>query len=155
MKMLCIILLLFHGFLFHHINEMVLDIFLRFHLTVLLLLYSLHPFYFQYSLKKHLQRFRSKLCKRTAQPFLFCNTLLTGHGAADMFLVNIFFCDTNIVHPFFLLIKTAVPAVSAFLLLEKWLQTVQIPPGLSHRQNTHRDLCKCRRHRPRILVSVL
>ena len=27
MKMLCIILLLFHGFLFHHINEMVLDIF--------------------------------------------------------------------------------------------------------------------------------
>ena len=38
MKMLCIILLLFHGFLFHHINEMVLDIFLRSHLTVLLLL---------------------------------------------------------------------------------------------------------------------
>ena len=37
MKMLCIILLLFHGFLFHHINEMVLDIFLRSHLTVLLL----------------------------------------------------------------------------------------------------------------------
>ena len=60
------------------------------------------------------------IIKALSQPFLFCNTLLAGHGAADMFLVNIFFCDTNIVHPFFLLIKTAVPAASAFLLLEKW-----------------------------------
>ena len=37
----------------------------------------------------------------------------------------------------------------------KWLQTVQTPPDLSHRQNTHRGLCKCLRHRPEIRVSVL
>ena len=46
--------------------------------SLILLLYSLHPFYFQYSLKKRLQRFRSKLCKRTAQRqkfFIWLNTL--------------------------------------------------------------------------------
>ena len=46
MKMLCIILLLFHGFLFHHINEMVLDIFYDLILTVLLLQMVLLPLVF-------------------------------------------------------------------------------------------------------------
>ena len=40
--------------------------------------------------------------KTLPQPFLFCDALLAGHGAADMFLVNIFFCDSNIVHRLFL-----------------------------------------------------
>ena len=42
------------------------------------------------------------IIKALSQPFLFCNTLPAGHGAADMFLVNIFFCDPNIFHPLFL-----------------------------------------------------
>ena len=42
------------------------------------------------------------IIKALLEPFLFCNTLLAGHGAADMLLVNIFFCDPNIVHRLFL-----------------------------------------------------
>ena len=42
------------------------------------------------------------IIKALPQPFLFCGALLAGHGAADMFLVNIFFCDPNIVHRLFL-----------------------------------------------------
>ena len=42
------------------------------------------------------------IIKALPQLFLFCEALLAGHGAADMFLVNIFFCDPNIVHRLFL-----------------------------------------------------
>ena len=42
------------------------------------------------------------IIKALPQLFLFCEALLAGHGAADMFLVNIFFCDPNTVHRLFL-----------------------------------------------------
>ena len=62
------------------------------------------------------------IIKALPQPFLFCNTLLAGHGAADMFLVNILFCDPNIVHPLFLqccqFCKKTLPNLIAVL---KWL----------------------------------
>ena len=48
------------------------------------------------------QNKNKSIIKALPQPFLFCNTLLAGHGAEDMFLVNIFFCDPNIVHRSFL-----------------------------------------------------
>ena len=33
-----------------------------------------------------------------SHPLLFCDALLARHGAADMFLINIFFCNPDIVH---------------------------------------------------------
>ena len=38
------------------------------------------------------------LVKPLFQPFLFFKALLAGHGAADVLLVNVFFCDADIIH---------------------------------------------------------
>jgi len=38
------------------------------------------------------------LLKALLEPFLLGKALLTGHGTTDVFLVDVFFCDSDILH---------------------------------------------------------